>query len=129
VPRGARRIKHGMNKKPTTNLWLDDQRECPYASGWHVAKNYDEAVQILSNYSVVNASLDHDLSWDPVLFTTAGKTGYDLVCWMEAHGCWPVYAPTVHSHNPAGARRMALVLGRHYGVRPEKLLKPYKNRW
>jgi len=122
--------------KPITNLWLDDERPCSYQGNWRVAKNYDEAVMIMQNYTVRHASLDHDLA--PEHYVPGGydkpevynnfteKTGYDFVKWMEANDVWPQYPPIVHSRNPVGARRMAHVLARHYDCRSEHLLIPYR---
>jgi hypothetical protein len=42
------------------------------------------------------------------------KTGYDVVCWMEEHGMWPVDGITVHSMNPVGRARMEAAIRRHY---------------
>jgi hypothetical protein len=122
-----------MNK-PETNLWLDDVRPCPFVGNWQVAKNYTEAVEILTKYRVVKCSLDHDLSPEHYFPSTQHsenlnfkeKTGYDLVCWIQENAAWPVEPPIVHSFNPVGARRMALVLARHYDCRSEDLLQPYK---
>lgn len=115
----------------TTNLWLDDVRPCPFV-GWIWAKNYQEAVEVMTKYTVIQAQLDHDLSAEHYLPAThAGqfveKTGYDFVMWMEQNNCWPIQPPIVHSWNPVGARRMAQVIANHYGCRAEKLLVPYKN--
>jgi hypothetical protein len=124
-----------MNK-PETNLWLDDERPCPFVGNWLVAKNYDEAVEILTNYHVVKCFLDHDLSFEhyvpgayhlPEVYNNfTEKTGYDVVKWIEEYEAWPAEPPIVHSLNPVGARRMATVLARHYDCRPEQLLQPYR---
>lgn len=57
------------------NLYLDDLRDCP--SGFIIARNIDEAIYYLKNFTVNILSLDHDLGED-----NEGKllpTGYDLV--------------------------------------------------
>jgi hypothetical protein len=119
-----------MSDKTETNLWLDDERPCPFVGSWQIAKNYDEAVAILSKYTVVRCFLDHDLAWehydgavDQKQYTE--KTGLDVVKWMATNNIWPTTAPIVHSHNPVGARSMANLLSDHYGCSPQSLLKPY----
>ena len=119
-----------MTAKPVTNLWLDDVRPCPYWGNWTVALNYDQAVAVLSKYTVEQASLDHDLSFEHYQSDNVSgyteKTGYDLVCWMEAENIWPTVPPVVHSFNPIGAQRMATVLAQHYQCSPQALIRPYK---
>jgi len=121
--------------KPITNLWLDDERPCPFI-GWKTAKNFDEAVYYMQNFTVRNSQLDHDLA--PEHYVPGGydkpevynnfteKTGYDFVKWMETNDVWPQYPPIVHSLNPVGARRMAQILVRHYGGYASSLLRPYR---
>jgi hypothetical protein len=105
------------------DLWLDDVRPCPYI-GWVWAKNYDEAIEILKTNKVRKCSLDHDLSFlqyanlhEPFF----EKTGYDVVLWMEENNIWPEEPPVVHSHNPVGAHRMALVISDHYNCYPSSI--------
>jgi hypothetical protein len=95
-------------------LWLDDIRDPVRFGrlGWLWVKDYDAALEALQTLEISEASLDHDLS----LLQTIGqvdeeKTGYDVVLWMEEHGVFPPEGVTVHSANPAGARRM--VAGLH----------------
>jgi hypothetical protein len=122
--------------KNKINMWLDDERPCPHVGNWVVAKNYDEAVQIMTKYTVQHASLDHDLAQEhyvpgdydkPEVYNNfTEKTGYDFVRWMEDNHCWPQHPPLVHSLNPVGARRMALVLSQHYDCYPSSLIQPYR---
>jgi hypothetical protein len=99
------------------NLWLDDVRE-PWkhgAVGWFWAKTADEAIRALKTGRVERASLDHDLSIQRACgFDDASKTGYDVVCWMEANDVWPIGGVTVHSLNPVGRARMQAAIDRHY---------------
>lgn len=98
-------------------MWLDDIRE-PWrfgCVGWRWAKSADEAIEVLRRGNVVEASLDHDLD----IYATIGeppreRTGYDVVCWMEANDVWPRDGVRVHSMNPAGAARMRQVIERAY---------------
>lgn len=102
-------------QKEKINLWLDDERDPVNFGkfGWKWVKTVDEAILAFVNYDVIEASLDHDLG----IYSTIGmpfpkdhpryeQTGYDLVCWMENHGVYPVNGCHVHSANPAGAARM-----------------------
>ena len=123
-----------MSDKTETNLWLDDERPCPYVGNWRVAKNYEQAVEILSKYTVVRCCLDHDLAWEHYDGTVdqkqyTEKTGLDVVKWMANNDCWPNVAPVVHSHNPVGALNMARILSDHYNCTPESLLKPYTRHY
>nr|WP_242865068.1 cyclic-phosphate processing receiver domain-containing protein [Clostridium botulinum] len=44
------------------NLYVDDIRRCP--DGFVVARNYDEAIQLLKTSAINILSLDHDLGID-----------------------------------------------------------------
>jgi hypothetical protein len=100
-------------------MWLDDIRDPVKFGhfGWKWVKTADEAIALLATGQVVEASLDHDL--DPTASTgntPIEKTGYDVVCWMEATGTWPVQGVRVHSQNPAGGERMRKVIAKHYAL-------------
>jgi hypothetical protein len=90
-------------------LFLDDERECP--PGWTLARNADEAINLLAIHwdSVVAISLDHDLG-------VGYKTGYDLACKIEEMtycGSRPLprgIILNVHSANPVGAKRIGQAL-------------------
>ncbi len=113
-------------------LWLDDIRPAP--EGWTWVYTVQAAAAKLEQGIVTEASLDHDLG--ACVVCLEGKspeqwleehnyqsmpnckhfgTGYDLVCWMEETGHWPHNKPTVHSANPAGKKRMQMVIDKHYG--------------
>lgn len=105
-------------------LWHDDVRPPP--AGWTHAWDNDEAIRILEENDVEEASLDHDLGAsavkvdedgrfdpdDPALYQ-AGRhedDGTKLAEWLAEH---PEFCPprvNVHSWNPAGARRMADII-------------------
>ena len=94
------------------NLWLDDNRTCPFEKGqWITAKNYEEAIEILKNHKIEEAWLDHDLGD----LDLEEKTGYDVVKWMEENDVWPDWC-MVHSMNPVGSKRMCGVLSKQYGT-------------
>ena len=44
------------------NLYVDDIRRCP--DGFVVARNYDEAIELIQNNEINILSLDHDLGID-----------------------------------------------------------------
>lgn len=130
---------HPATKIMNKNLWLDDERKLPFRNigcQWLVAKNYDEAVEILENNEIDVAFLDHDLAIDHYTYETipTEKTGYDLVKWMRANKKFPKSMCYVHSANPVGADKMCEVLYKHYKtpypgshrVHYEQLLKAYR---
>jgi hypothetical protein len=102
-------------------LWLDDLRDpADYGKvGWHWARTAREALAWIAarNPEVTELSLDHDLGWESLLGFDSKKeeTGYDVVLFLETHPrFWPKDGVHVHSSNPAGAKRMQMVIDRHY---------------
>lgn len=97
------------------SLWLDDVRD-PVRQGyvgWTWVKTADEAIALLKTGTVVRASLDHDLDMQATLGNApTEKTGYDVVCWMEANNVWPPEGTRVHSMNPSGRARMEAAIRR-----------------
>lgn len=92
--------------------------------GWVWVKSAEDAIDCLNSGHVVEASLDHDLTWDQMarggflgqVHEDGQKSGYDVVVWLEEHPLyWPVDGVRVHSANPAGRARMEMVIKRHYG--------------
>lgn len=119
------------------DLWLDDMRPAP--EGWLWVKTCDEAKKWLEQGVVRRASLDHDLgacdecnfkkgiagTLEEVQFMWLEQhnyqtmphcehfgTGYQLVCWMEETGHWPLVMPVVHSRNPVGKANMMAAINR-----------------
>ena len=91
-------------------LWLDDIRP-PWRFGYvgaEWAKTAAEAIEILKTGKVTFASLDHDLSEAATIGMAPENepTGYTVVLWMEENNVFPEEGVTVHSMNPAGAKRM-----------------------
>lgn len=121
-----------QRQRDPISLWLDDVRPAP--DGWTRVKTVDEAKFYLSleDGRVQRASLDHDLGacedctavehtvpygnpWNGCMPNCSHfGTGYDLVCWMEETGHWPIEKPVVHSMNPEGARRMRQVIDKEW---------------
>ena len=108
-------------------LWLDDVRPCPFIGNWKIAKNYDEAVAIMSSYEIEEAWLDHDLAREHYEDKqTEEKTGYDFVLWMLENDKWPKDTCIVHSLNPVGAKRMCDIIAEHFGTpNPTKHYVPF----
>lgn len=90
-------------------LWLDDIRDPARfgRTGWVWVKTYEAAIEAFQKYDVIQASLDHDLSFRATIGSFDGeKTGYDVVCWMEERNIFPVEGVHIHSANPSGSKRM-----------------------
>lgn len=96
----------------TVKLWHDDVRPAPM--GWVWVQNNTDAKAVLSSCDVTEISMDHDLGATP--HGEAGimargwdeDNGYRLALWMVETGNVPPKI-TIHSWNPAGAKRMASV--------------------
>ena len=104
-------------------LYLDDVRKCPV--GWTLARSFAEAVDIMRNWNVVEASLDHDLGACNDCLRADAHAAETLHCehvpdgrafvkWMVATGCWPRKKPVVHSANPSGAASMRAMIDAHW---------------
>jgi len=97
-------------------LYMDDLRKCPI--GWHVARTVKDAIDIMSNYQVEEASLDHDMGACDACKEKDGSLihcehvldGVDFVRWMTKTGIWPGKKPLVHSMNREGREAMELVI-------------------
>ena len=63
------------------NLYVDDIRRWP--DGFVVARNYDEAIELLNNNKINILSLDHDLGIDE---HGVEKNGYDIVKYICEYG-------------------------------------------
>jgi len=105
-------MKHGQPRVNGVDLYVDDTRTC-YLKGYYHAKTAEEAWDILSSQTVVNASFDHDLG------DSKRWTGYDLVLclarYKEEFGLnyWPKNKPVIHSANPVGCVNMESVIERY----------------
>jgi hypothetical protein len=93
-------MKGGCTKMELVNLYVDDLRR--YPDGFIIARNYDEAVEVLNNYKVNILSLDHDLGLDE---DGSEKNGYDIVKYMCENGISPkkIY---IHTDNVVGRNNM-----------------------
>lgn len=111
----------------TVRLYLDDVRPCPV--GWTLARSVAEAIEVMKRWTVVDASLDHDLgACDECLkreevaaLAATGAflcphipNGMEFVRWMKRTGEWPTNKPTVHSANAGEAPRMREEIEAHW---------------
>lgn len=82
------------------NLYIDDLRRCP--DGFIVARNYNEAINIINNNQINILSLDHDLGIDE---NGIEKNGYDIVKYLCENGINPkkIY---IHTDNVVGRDNM-----------------------
>lgn len=89
-------------------LWVDDVRIPPdyYAvtKKWDVARDYQEAIDLLEKNTYEVISLDHDMGYGP--------TGLDVLKFMEKKGIWPNEI-VVHSENPVGKEAMKNFISDH----------------
>lgn len=92
-------------------LLIDDLREI---AADRVCRNYDDAIKALTEEGPFGLCLlDHDLA----SFDENGheKTGYDILCFLEAN---PQYLPDqimLVTANPVGRQKMKVVIDRLYG--------------
>lgn len=85
------------------NLYLDDLRPCP--KHFTLAKNYNEAINLLNTHHFNFISLDHDLG--------EKYTGYDVALYMVTNNIWPSNTIYIHSANPTGRFNMIKLLKQH----------------
>ncbi len=85
-------------------LWHDDLRKPPDDSWVWVSSN-EEAQTALSDLTVTEISLDHDITEGNYRGDPYGS-GHELVCWMIDHKLVPDKI-TIHSWNRKGTLRMA----------------------
>lgn len=101
------------------NVFLDDLRPAP--KGFVLAKTIEEAIYLVSHYSVKTLSLDHDLGG---LDGSYLKTGYDFCKWLvetwethrEHNTLNYVALPEIiylHTANPVGRMNMHQLLTRY----------------
>lgn len=104
-------------------VWHDDIRRPPDDS-WTWARTNEEAKLLILNNNVKEISLDHDMgleAYDPdeqdadLRIGSSEQDGYELVKWMCEWNRIPAIV-SVHSWNPIGAKRMALLF-QDYGVK------------
>lgn len=87
-------------------LFLDDERY-PVTNDWHIARNFDDAVWMVTTYEIpYHMSLDHDLG------APGNRTGMDFVKWLvdyliQKELDFPEdFTYYVHSQNPIGSENM-----------------------
>ncbi|MGG0667760.1 cyclic-phosphate processing receiver domain-containing protein [Lederbergia citrisecunda] len=80
------------------NVYLDDLRDCP--KDFVIARNYEQAINLLTSNNVNILSLDHDLGEDEQ--GNLLPTGYDLVKYMCEYG---LRANKIYLHTDNGVGR------------------------
>ena len=105
-----------FSKSPVipSRLYVDDLRPCP--TGWIVARNFHEAINLLSNFQFVEVSLDHDIA---SFYGNKEMTGRDILNWLIARKLDGHYTPPivrVHSANPVGCETMDQDIKRYWGT-------------
>lgn len=87
------------------NIYLDDLRPCP--EGFVLAKNIEEAKELMKGNEIGILSLDHDLGLDKK--GNILPTGYDFVKYLCDVGlnCKAIY---LHTANPVGKENMRQLL-------------------
>lgn len=94
-------------------LYLDDLRYPDLHPDWRIARNYHDAVWMVTNYGMPYfISFDHDLNDFVDLYTHRLEfTGYDFVKWfcnwvIDNDVCLNDFDYWVHSANPVGAENI-----------------------
>ena len=101
-------------------LWVDDLRIEP--ADWVWAKTVTEAIRILDTQDVEEVSLDHDITHNFEVDYHGGTNTfgcsetYEAVARFIAAKPGNVKRVHIHTSNPGGAQRMALIIG---GAQPQ----------
>jgi hypothetical protein len=92
-------------------LLIDDMRNLPADK---VARSYKDGIDALTNEGPWDLLLlDHDLgSYDE---WGREKTGYDIICFLEANPGLKPKSIRIVSSNPVGRQRMQVVIDKLYG--------------
>jgi hypothetical protein len=104
-------------KRPEVRLWLDDLRSPP--EGWVAVDSVNEAVKVLLSCDVVEAALDHDLSFSTTDESPSAvrQNGMHLLVWMKETGNWPRRRPAVHTSDECKGREMREFITAHFRAR------------
>jgi hypothetical protein len=95
-------------------LYVDDLRPCP--QGWDLARNFHEAIVMLSSENYDEVSLDHDIA---SFYGNKEMTGRDILNWLIARKLDGMHTPSVvrvHSANPVGCATMEADIQRYWGT-------------
>lgn len=85
-------------------LYLDDLRN-PKNNSFHVARNYQDCIDIIQFNTIEYLSLDHDLGED--------KTGYDVAKFIVQKGI-EIPVINIHSANPVGRDNIKQLINRYF---------------
>jgi hypothetical protein len=93
-------------------LLIDDMPETKAVKADVVAKTYEDGIRALKEDGPFDILyLDHDLGQED------HKTGYGIMCWLEANLKYLPGDVICVSRNPAGRRDIELVANKLYGRR------------
>lgn len=95
-------------------LWIDDERTPPDES-FDIARNYDEAIAMLSKHMYTEIYLDHDLG-DFSGPEGRERTGYDVLMWLVHRKHDGEYVPKnfhILTANPVGRQKFEGVINRY----------------
>lgn len=103
------RSEPGSQTRAGVRLWLDDLRPAP--EGWLWVKTVEQAIDVLKQGQVTEASLDNDLGPEE----TEGRR---LVLWMAEHEIWPSRRLQIHSANAVAVDYMSKMVDRYGPYKP-----------
>ena len=94
-------------------LLIDDMRTIPGVT--RIARTFEDGLAALKDGGWNKLLLDHDLGDE----SNPEKTGYDIMCWLEANQCYLPGSIEIVSANPVGRKRMQVVIDKLYGDKYE----------
>ena len=107
------------NNQTDWQLFLDDERFPVKEDEWLIARNIEEAKQLIKKHGCPNVvSLDHDLGFDTKA-DAIRPTGCDFVKWLveecitNAIEMPPNFKFTSHSMNPVGKKNIESLLANY----------------
>jgi len=80
-------------------LWVDDERAAPcrfFHIKWHIARSYEEALDLLQTFKYNYISLDHDLGCIDEVGNE--KTGDDILTLLAEQWYQKEYVPEIWIH-------------------------------
>ena len=90
-------------------LFVDDMRNAPPGAEWLLARSVNDAIRILENIEIEEASLDYDMG----IFSSEGGYGITLVNWMAKNNKWPTRAIYLHSSSYQYRSEMKAIVDAH----------------
>jgi len=97
-------------------LWVDDIRIPPFTLQCDIARDFDTAINLLSNNNYDTIYLDHDLA---DFKDGKERTGYSIVLWLverKLNGFPVPLTYTFLTSNPVGRKNMTAVIERYLTI-------------